>query len=73
MEFRLKPEDKELLGDRLTALGYTYAGTPSWTAFMEAICRGEIILYKKIGLTTEDKYRRAMDVERQGKRNGQAN
>ena len=48
LEFRLDPEDRERLGKRLVELGCTYAGAPSWTAFVEAICRGEIILYKKV-------------------------
>jgi len=48
LEFRLDPEDREKLAKMLVELGYIYGGAHGWTAFMDAIARGEIILYKKV-------------------------
>lgn len=49
---RLKPEDRERLGKRIIELGFCYSRDgetePAWTAFLEAVSRDEILLYKKI-------------------------
>lgn len=49
---RLKPEDRERLGKRIIELGFVYSrggkDKPAWTAFLEAVSRDEILLYKKV-------------------------
>ncbi|HEY9824884.1 MAG TPA: hypothetical protein V6D19_05510 [Stenomitos sp.] len=49
---KLKPEDREKLGNRVIELGFAhkYKGVllPNWTEFVEAIAKGDIILCKKL-------------------------
>lgn len=49
---RLKPEDRERLKTLVVNMGYRYrrqeSAEPAWTEFLEAITKGDIILYKKV-------------------------
>lgn len=53
---RLLPEDLEKLSEIVRSLGYTYGkDSPAWGEWMEAIVRGDILLYKKIDNPLDDR------------------
>lgn len=49
---RLKPEARDLLAQKLIDMGYVHnrdeVDLPAWSAFLEAIAAGNIVLYKKV-------------------------